>query len=300
MRFSSNLSQEWSISQRRDNIQVKKMIIDGHSHAFGEFGDTEKLIPLMDKLGIDKVVLCPSGTDPNIEFEVPKIAYSKASMIPIFHILSNILYLRKQLKDLPEIDGDYVDNEYVYSLVKKYPNRLLQYFWVNPNYPSLYEFLEEKYKIMSFVGIKLHQCLTKFSNKDEGMKIVSKFAYDKKLPVFIHLYNFKEIRRFVKLAREFPQTNYIVAHMMGFEIISRKGKDLKNVYFDVSTYFIVSNKRIKKALKLFGNDKVLLGSDSPTGDRCLELNIKKIKDSNLTEKQKKMILGDNLAKLLNL
>ncbi len=271
------------------------MIIDGHAHAFGEFGYTEKLIPLMDKIGVDKVVLCPSGTEPDVEFEVPKVAYRKASMIPFFHILSNIFFLRKQHRFFPQ-----PDNDYVYSLVSKFPDRLIQYFWINPNDSKLLKTLEESYRKMSFAAIKLHQCLTNFSNKDEGMKTISKFAIEKNIPIFIHLYNFREIRKFVKLAREFPKANYIVAHMMGFETIARKGKDLKNVFFDISTYFIVSNKRIKTAMKIFGDDKILLGSDSPIGDRCLELNIAKVRKMDITDKQKEMILGVNIAQLLNL
>jgi predicted TIM-barrel fold metal-dependent hydrolase len=285
---------------RKDSNGDITMIIDGHSHAFGEFGYTDKLIPLMDKIGVDKVVLCPSGTEPDVEFVVPKIAYRKASMIPFFHIISNILFLRGQIKHMPVVDDDYVYNDYVYSMVKEFPDRLIQYFWTDPNDPKLLDTLSKNYEKMSFSGIKLHQCLTKFSNKDESMKTISKFAIEKNIPIFIHLYNFKEIRRFVKLAREFPKANYIVAHMMGFESIARRGKDLKNVYFDISTYFIVSNRRIKRAMKIFGDDKILLGSDSPIGDRCLELNIEKVRKMDITKKQKDKILGENLAKLLNL
>jgi predicted TIM-barrel fold metal-dependent hydrolase len=98
--------------------------------------------------------------------------------------------------------------------------------------------------------------------------------------------------------RKFPQVNYIVAHMMGFETIARWGKDLSNVYFDVSSYFIILDKRIHKAMKIFGEDKILLGSDAPTGDRCLELNIEKIRNLNLSDSQKRKILGKNLARIL--
>jgi len=271
------------------------VIIDGHAHAFGEFGYTKRLIPLMNRLDVDKVVLCPSGTEPDVEFHVPKIAYRKSSMIPFFHILGNIFYLRPQHKKMPV-----PDNDYVYSLVKEFPDRLLQYFWIHPHDPDLEVKLRENFEKMSFDGIKLHQCMMKFSNLDEGMNVISKFAIEKNIPIFIHLYNFKEIRKFVKLARKHPKANYIVAHMMGFETISRKGKDLKNVYFDISTYFIISKKRILLAMEKFGDDKLLLGTDSPIGDRCLELNIEKIRKMKIAESQKKKILGENLAKLLNL
>lgn len=35
------------------------MVIDGHAHACGEFANVEQLIELLDKLGVDKVALCP-------------------------------------------------------------------------------------------------------------------------------------------------------------------------------------------------------------------------------------------------
>ena len=60
----------------------------------------------------------------------------------------------------------------------------------------------------------------------------------------------------------------------------------------------ISNKRIHKAIKIFGEDKIILGSDAPTGDRCLELNIKKIREMSLSDSQKRKILGENLARIL--
>ena len=108
---------------------------------------------------------------------------------------------------------------------------------------------------MSFAGIKLHQCLHKFTISDEGMKIISEFAMEKDIPIFIHLYNFKEARKLVELARKYPKTNFIIAHLMCFETIAKNGPDLKNIYFDISPYYIISEKRIKLALSKFGDDK---------------------------------------------
>ena len=271
------------------------MIIDGHAHTYGEFSKTETLIPLMDKLGVDKVVLCPGGAEPDAEFEIPNVRENKMIKVGRFHILGNIFYLRPKHKQFP-----IPDNDYVYSLVKEYPERLLQFFWVNPLEADLEKKLRTDFDKMSFAGIKLHQCLNKFSNTDEGMEIISKFAIEKNLPIFIHLYNFKEARKLVKLARQYPKANYIIAHLMGFEAIARKGRDLKNVYFDISPYYIISEKRIKLVMKKFGDDKVLLGTDSPLGDRNLELNIKKIRKMDLTKNQKEKILGGNIARLLHI
>ena len=35
------------------------MIIDAHAHACGEFADPVKLTEVLDKLGVDKIALCP-------------------------------------------------------------------------------------------------------------------------------------------------------------------------------------------------------------------------------------------------
>jgi len=73
-----------------------------------------------------------------------------------------------------------------------------------------------------------------------------------------------------------------------------------NVYFDISTYYIISRKRIKKAIKYYGSDHVLLGSDSPLGIDNLKNNILKIRDMDLSEEDRKNILGLSIAKLLGL
>lgn len=271
------------------------MIIDGHAHTFGEFSKTETLIPLMDKLGVDKVVLCPGGSEPDAEFKIPKVKESRIIKIPYLFVLGNIFYLRLKGKKFPP-----PNNDYVFSLIQECPDRLIQFFWIDPHDPNLEENLKINYDKMSFSGIKLHQCLNKFSISDEGMEMISKFANDKKLPIFIHLYTFREARKLVRLARKYPQVNYIIAHMMGFETVARRGRDLKNIYFDISPYYIISEKRIHLALEKFGDSNVLLGTDSPLGDRNLELNIEKIKKMDLSESQKKKILGENIAKLLDI
>ena len=87
---------------------------------------------------------------------------------------------------------------------------------------------------------------------------------------------------------------------MGLENVIRHGKDLTNIYFDISTYFIISKRRIKKAIKYFGADHVFLGSDTPMGYDNLKNNIEKIKNMELSPEEKELILGRAIAKLLKL
>ncbi len=111
------------------------------------------------------------------------------------------------------------------------------------------------------------------------------------MPIFIHIYNFKEANKFVEFVRRFPEVNFILAHLMGLENFVKKGKGLKNIYFDISTSYIINQRRIKKAMKHFGVDHVLLESDSPIGYDNLKNNIEKIQKMKISKLEKEMILG---------
>ena len=273
------------------------MIIDGHAHALGEFSDPKQIEEIMTRLHVDKIVLCPTGGDPTTEPSRPKPRKIFLYYNPNAHFLSN-----KMMRFLWGRNTDDRDfgNEFVYNLTKKLPGRIIQFYWVNFNDPHHFEKLMDHYHKWRFKGIKLHQPIVKFRSDSEEMERISRFAGVHLMPVFIHVHSAKEAKRLVKLARKHPATKYIVAHQMGLEQVIKYGKDLTNIYFDISTYYIVSEKRILKAMKYFGADHVLLGSDSPLGYDNLERNIEKIKKMNITDEEKEMILGGNVKRLLNL
>jgi predicted TIM-barrel fold metal-dependent hydrolase len=272
------------------------MIIDGHAHAIGEFGDLDRLIPILDSLSVDKVVICPGGGDPSYEPRKPKIKESFLSTRPMNHLLSN-RFLRMFHNKMKNRD---TGNSHVNKMKNSYPDRIIQFFWINLLDENFEEEVLTSYKKWHFKGLKLHQCVVPFKNNSPEMKRLSEIALEKELPIFIHLYNAREVRRFVKLARENPGTNYIVAHMMGLEQIIRYGSDLKNVFFDTSTYYIISKKRIYKTIKYFGVDHIIMGSDSPLGYDNLENIILKIKTLEIPQEEKELILGGNISQLLQL
>ncbi|MHA1366708.1 MAG: amidohydrolase family protein [Candidatus Heimdallarchaeota archaeon] len=259
------------------------MIIDGHSHAIGTFADITSLKKLMKELAVDKIVLCPGGGAPDSKHIVPKYK-------------ENFFTTRYRQS---HSDRD-LGNFYVRSLVEQLPDKLLQFYWINFLDKEYKEKLTKANKDWKLSGLKLHQCVVPFTNDSEDMKFIATFAAKNNLPIFIHIFSPKEARKLAELARRNPKTNFIVAHMMGFEDILKVGKDLTNVYFDISTYYIISRKRIKKAIKYYGSDHVLLGSDSPLGIDNLKNNILKIRDMDLSEEDRKNILGLSIAKLLGL
>ncbi|NHJ49309.1 MAG: amidohydrolase family protein [Asgard group archaeon] len=272
------------------------MIIDGHAHAFGEFGSIERLIPILDSLKVDKVVLCPAGADPTAEAHKPKLKESFIITRPRLHLLSN-RFLRHGPSSLMNRDPG---NHHVYSLKEKKPDRIIQFYWVNVLEEDFDKDLLENFNKMKFNGIKLHQCIVPFNNDSQEMQKLSQIAAEKKLPIFIHIYNAKEAKKFVALTQKNKDTNYIVAHMMGMEQIIKNSSYLENIYLDTSTYYIISKKRLLKAIKYFGVDHIIMGSDSPIGYDNLENIILKIKSLIIKDVEKEMIMGGNLKQLLKL
>jgi predicted TIM-barrel fold metal-dependent hydrolase len=273
------------------------LIIDGHAHASAEFADPKKLNEIMKELNVARVVLCPGrGADPHYEPKRPKV---KQSLLVTNHrilFLSNHL-LRRWSKDVTDRD---LGNEYIFKLTKKMPGKIIQFYWVNFLDEKFYSKMIDAYERMKFQGIKLHQAVIPFDNECEELKQVVKFAGENNLPIFIHIFSSKEANKLIKLARRFPNTNFIIAHLMGLENVIKRGKDLSNIYFDISTYFIISERRIKKTIRYFGADHVFLGSDTPMGYDNLKNNIEKIKNMDLTSDEKELILGKAIAKLLRL
>ncbi len=272
------------------------MIIDGHSHAIGTFADITSLKKLMKELAVDKIVLCPGGGAPDSKHIVPKY---KENFFTTRHRL--VMLSNRLLRGNYQIHSDRdLGNVYVHSLVEQLPDKLLQFYWINILDNEYKEKLAKANKDWKLSGLKLHQCVVPFTNDSEDMQYIATFAAKNNLPIFIHIFSPKEARKLAELARSNPKTNFIVAHMMGFEDILKVGKDLTNVYFDISTYYIISRKRIKKAIKHYGSDHVLLGSDSPLGIDNLKNNILKIRDMDLSEEDRNNILGLSIAKLLGL
>ena len=272
------------------------MIIDGHAHATGDFANPEIFIPILDELGVDKIVLCPGALEDDFIHDIPKISYTPISKIRHLIFLANKYYLKNEVPDHYFERG----NELINSIREKHPKRIIQFLWVNPENEDTINKIEKALNNWEIRGIKLHQCLSDFSNTGTGMRELAEFAGQHKLPIFIHIYSKEEVRKIVNLARDFPKTNFIIAHFIGLEIAKKFGKDLKNLFFDISTYFIISKRRIRYAMKHFGADHVILGSDSPFGEKNLENNIQKIKKMNINEKEKEMILGLNIKKILKL
>jgi len=274
------------------------MIIDAHAHACGEFADPKKLTEILDKLGVDKVALCPglkghtsAPTPPNIPISAIKQhpLYGRYFINPGIRFNYNFLLKEKQ-------DG----NEFVYSLTKKYPDRIIQIYWLDPRKPDFITKLEKDFEKWRFKGIKLHQVCTQF--KSDGIEIndIARFCEEKRLPLFIHLWSNREAVKLLNVAKSYPGTDFILLHLVGLEAIAEQAKYMNNIYYEISPFSYIKETRLKYATDTLGADHIILGSDTPWDKDSLRNNIARINSLNIDSTEKERILGGNIADILKL
>ena len=272
------------------------MIVDAHAHACGEFADTRKLPEILDKLGVDKVALCPglkghtsAPTPPNIPISAIKQhpLYSRYFINPGIRFNYNFLLEEKQ-------DG----NEFVYSLAEKYPDRIIQIYWLDPRKPDFMTKLENDFKKWHFKGIKLHQVCTPF--KIDGVEInnIAKFCGEKRLPLSIHLWSNREAVKLLTVAKNYTGTNFILLHLIGLEVVAKQVKCMNNIHCEISPFSYISENRLKYAIDNLGADRVILGSDTPWDPDSLKNNIARVDRLNIASTEKERILGSNIMDIL--
>lgn len=153
-------------------------------------------------------------------------------------------------------------------------------------------------------GIKLHPDFQKFNIDDE---IAEKFyrAASGKLPILFHIgddrYEFSKPHRLVKMAKKYPELNFIAAHFGGYRCWgdAELYLGLDNVYFDTcSSLPFISAKEAKRLIDMHGADRFFFATDFPMWDSVTELQ--RFMEIDLTEEEREMIFNKNIKRLLKI
>ncbi len=251
------------------------MIIDSHAHA-PQRGDFKDFLKGMDENGIDIAVLCPLGTS------VQEISQS---------------------------------NDYIWSLVKQHPDRLIGYASVMPREEDAAERLERYIRDYHFRGLKLHPPIQNFSPVDPLIAPVVEKAIELDIPILFHtgpIYAQKAITAFGspllidELAIRYPEAKMIMAHAdpLGCDpaIVSKH----PNVYGDTTLRLADVTKVMPNIGELFldalrGDDKLMFGTDSnPSRTWRFKYNLDAIAKMPVPQASKDKILFKTAAKLLKL
>lgn len=276
------------------------MIIDGHAHAAGDFLKGNNIIRILDENKVDYVVLAGTAqlnSEKNEDLS-SFTNFSEKYPLSFIYILNKIIKVVNALnRSAKKLD---LGNQYVYDLVRQYPNRIIQFYWVNPGEKNIIEKINSCYDKYNFRGLKLHQGITKVDLKSENMQAIAKWAEEKEMPIFIHLCSKKDAIAMVKFANCHKKVNFIIGHLIGLEVFIEAGLEQSNVLFDISCHEIVPERKIKLAIEKFGHERIIMGSDTPYGKDNLKQIIACIHRLNLSDSEKDLILGGNLQRLLKI
>jgi predicted TIM-barrel fold metal-dependent hydrolase len=270
------------------------MIIDGYVHAAGQFANAEKIVEVLDKLGVDKLVLCPSLKNNTQLRNLKRISIPVVSSAAKYFLLNRLCRLSYRYLLRDQGDG----NPFVHSLVQQCPRRIIQFYWLDPQELGSVEELEDTLKNWDVKGIKLHQACNRFRNDSQEMHQVARLASERDLPIFIHPYSRQEVGRLIDLVSSYPKTNFILAHLIGLEIAADCASNLTNIYYDISGGDVISPERLECALRILGAERLILGSDEPFGS--LEGSLARVQRLDISEAQREQVLGENLRALCRL
>ena len=188
--------------------------------------------------------------------------------------------------------------------IAQYTDRLIPYVYALPSYerPVLDELREAL--TSGFRGIKMHigECRIREHISDPVFELAAEFG----APVLMDLGG--DIGTAQRLAREFPQTKLIIAHLGQYKCTNDAliekfisvAEAHENVWLDASG--VVMTYAIGEAVRRVGAERVLFGVDGPHTEPDLvsyaRYAIRQIEMLEISDEEKRMVLGGSVERLL--
>lgn len=204
------------------------------------------------------------------------------------------------------VDAQHVShvNDFLIHTVQAHPDKLLGFGTLHPDMDDPAGELE-RILSMGLLGVKLHPDMQKFSLSDE--KADRLFAVcEEACPMLLHTgdkrYHYSNPALIPPILRKHPHLKLICAHLGGYsewEDAARCLSGEANVFVDCSSsFFGMSRERARELIDLYGEDRVLFGSDYPMW------NAKEEKETllslGLSDRALQKIFSENLLKLLRI
>lgn len=201
--------------------------------------------------------------------------------------------------------------------IKKFPDRLIPYVYALPNYErSALKEIEDVLDKGLFRGIKIHkgECTLAEYVIDPVLKVAGKY----KVPCLIDLGG--DLETATRMARSFPGTTFIIAHMGRYLSKDEKlldsfiilAENFPNVFLDLSG--VIVPEKVVDSVKRIGSLRLFWGIDGPHPVPNLVTNAQTVPDLvtnartelnritqlNLNEEDENNILGQSIIRLLRL
>ena len=202
-------------------------------------------------------------------------------------------------------------NQYIYDSMNQYPERILGFGWTDPNLGLDYALKEAKKCLYDYdlYGVKLNGAQNNFfiDDPDISIPIIEEVAKSGKilsLHVGADAIEKTHPFRVAKIADKFPELKILAVHMggvvkpdLGISMIEF-AKEYNNIILVGSK---IPPKKVLKAIKILGPDRVCYGSDTPFTLMRVELaKYRALLENEVKEEDINKIMGKNIKNLFAL
>ncbi len=188
-------------------------------------------------------------------------------------------------------------NAEVAEIVARHTDKLIGFARIHPERDKgkIERLLRRAVEDYGFRGIKVH------GGEALPTREVCEVAKSLNLPILVDIMGRVEVLPL--LAAEFPEVNFVVAHLGSFaddwrvfQVMPFMLAKFPNLYADTSGVRFIDH--LLEAIRVAGAKKILFGSDGPLLHPGLELH--KIRLLKLPQEDEVLILGENARRLLRL
>ena len=214
------------------------------------------------------------------------------------------------VRDDETFSGIKPPNEWVAELAKEYSQHFIPFYAIDPNKGAIgAQALRNACETLGFKGAKIHPYAARMYPNDPRAHPIYKTASDLGIPILFHSgpgpvgtrIDYCRPIFLDDVALEFPDLKIIIAHFSGPWYMETHALAWRheNVYVDISFYPEAFIKSLP--WQLFEEtipDKILFGTDYPFN--LPDDRVKLVEKLPLSDKTKRMILGENARKLLSI
>jgi predicted TIM-barrel fold metal-dependent hydrolase len=246
-------------------------------------------------------------------FPQPTRLYGRSVHYPVDALINNMdqhgidysLVIARPTQQLNP-DGLRALHDDISAAIAQHPNRLGAFCWGVPRFGAegVAE-IERCWNTLGYRGLKLHPAHEQFLLDDPESIALIQAADRRRMPVMVYTDSSiqgAEPWRLVFVAKEFPDTTFLMSHVggSGSELqnlsTAKLAATVPNVALEVSTTVTDPAATFFEPARILGPERVYYGSDSPI--HPVAVNLLKMDLLELDTDWRQLMLGENLRRLL--
>ena len=273
------------------------MIIDGHAHTYPDHAASRVISSFVEFHHMEPTPSLGKGTIEDLREKMRENGVD-------YTVLANFAPLKSLRRT----------NEWTLSMAREYKN-LIPLVSVYPDMP--FSEIEEYFR-KGAKGIKMHTGIQNFDPDDPGLKDIYAFCNEHRIAVTfhcgetsrVHMNEYAEMSHIIPVVRRYGNIPFVLTHLAAGDpdTVIKTAQECPNALFDTSITlsgehcihrihdnFWEEDEQTAQLIRKIGAQRFAFGSDYPFGNPGSD--IRRIRNLDLSEEEKEMILGLNTYRL---